>query len=70
MKKQEFDSLKQKTKEELIELVVKKEQEVVKTQDDMFRGRVKNIRTVKILKDDIARLKTLITEKEARGIQK
>lgn len=66
MKKQERESLKQKTREELEKLVAEKQKEAAKAQSDMFRGKIKNLRSVKTLKDDIARIKTWINDRKER----
>ncbi|MEK7521256.1 MAG: 50S ribosomal protein L29 [Patescibacteria group bacterium] len=64
MKTKDKKALKEKNIAELEKLLIDKEQEVIKTRADMFRGKIKNIRSVKNLKNEIARIKTLIREKQ------
>lgn len=64
MKTKEKQSLREKGIQDLEKILIEKEQEIIKARNDMFRGRVKNIRSIKSLRNEIARTKTYIREKE------
>lgn len=63
MKTKTFAEYTQKTPIELQKEVVVKKKELVKTALEYRKGTVKNVRTMRNLRRDIAQLKTLINEK-------
>jgi large subunit ribosomal protein L29 len=55
--------LKEKSKEELLELNRSYQKEIEGTMDDMFKGKEKNVKKVRNLRKDIARVLTVINQK-------
>lgn len=64
MKKRELQELRAKTVKELDELIKKVEEESVKLRVDKKAGKLKNVHQVVKKKHDLARLKTILKEKE------
>ena len=64
MKTKEFKDLKAKKIEELVKIVVAKKLEHALVKAKMAQGGEKNLKLAKNLRLDIARISTLITEKE------
>jgi len=64
MKPKDSKEIRTKTKAELEVLVAKTSQELVKWQFDLAAGRRRDASQFKIKKRDLARLKTILTEKE------
>mgnify|MGYP001125022654 CR=1 FL=1 len=55
--------LKQKTKEELQKLVTEKKEKLRQLRFDLVSGKVKNVREIRNLKKEIARILTLLNQK-------
>lgn len=64
MKKQELEKEKTKSKNELINQVMKQREELLDLKMQLFSGKVKNNRQVKNEKRNLAQLLTIIKEKE------
>ncbi|MBI2268061.1 MAG: 50S ribosomal protein L29 [Candidatus Blackburnbacteria bacterium] len=64
MKRSEFKTLKEKTHDELAQMVRIKQLEISKARMEFLVGKVKNVRLVKNLRHGLARVKTLMREKE------
>jgi ribosomal protein L29 len=64
MKKRDYTDLKGKTVKELIKLASSKRSEAVKKKMQVLGGKEKNIKTYRNLRADIAKILTLIREKE------
>ena len=64
MKKKEFNQLREKDVKELAKMVLAKKSELEKARMKMFGGKEKNLKVVKILRSEIAKILTLIREKE------
>ncbi|MGB9706847.1 MAG: 50S ribosomal protein L29 [Microgenomates group bacterium] len=64
MKKKELQELRTKTKREILELIRKTEEELVKLRLEKEAGRLKDVHLVTKKSDDLARLKTILKEKE------
>lgn len=64
MKKNDLNNMRKKKKEDIEKTLVKKLEELEKTKMDMSLGQESNLKKVKMLKKDVAQLKTLIREKE------
>jgi len=64
MKKSELNLLRQKDLKELRGLVEEKKKEAVKLFAKIKSGKEKNVKSLKILRKDIARILTIIREKE------
>ncbi|HLB51688.1 50S ribosomal protein L29 [candidate division WWE3 bacterium RIFCSPHIGHO2_12_FULL_38_15] len=56
--------LRNKSEKELKDLIQKTAKELEDVVTDVIKGKEKNIRKIRPLKKDIARLKTLLSEKE------
>jgi len=69
MKKKELKQLKEKDKKDLEKMVGQKKIDLIKAKADIIAGREKNLKKVKNLKDEIAQVMTLITEKEILEIE-
>ncbi len=63
MKKKELNQLKEKSPEELKELLAKAKLEALKMKMEQLRGKVKNVHTYLIKRKEIAKITTLINEK-------
>lgn len=57
------EELRKKTKEELEKLLAEKREKRVKLRFDLKTGKVKNIREIREIKKDIARILTILKEK-------
>lgn len=66
MKRKTIDELHKKSREELIKELVVKQSELNKLILELSVGKVKNTRREVILKDDIARILTIMKEKEIK----
>lgn len=64
MKKKDFKDLKEKSIKDLKKMVFEKKSEVGKKSMETLSGKEKNPKLVRNLKRDIARIMTLISEKE------
>ncbi len=67
MKTKDRQSLREKGLPELEKILGDMQKEIVKTKTDMFRGKIKNLRTVKSARVDVSRIKTWIREKQLKG---
>lgn len=66
MRKKELNQIRTKSKEELEKLLGEKKKELANLTAEMSSGKHKNVRARKSLRRDIAQLKTVLIEKEAR----
>lgn len=64
MKKKDLQELRAKTIKELKELIRKAEEELVGLRIDKEAGKLKDVHKVAKKSDDLARLKTILKEKE------
>ncbi len=64
MKKKEIQDLRHKTIEELKALVKKSQEELLKLKLDKEAGKLKNVHLIETKRHDLARIKTLLREKE------
>ena len=64
MKKKDIQALHDHSVEKLRELLIKAQAELVKLEADLGAGRVKNVHQVKTKRHDLARIKTILREKE------
>lgn len=64
MKKKEFNQLREKDRKELTKMVLGKKSELEKVRMKMFGGKEKNLKVGRILRVEIAKILTLIREKE------
>jgi len=64
MKKKELQELRTKTKKELAELIRKIEEELVRLRIEKEAGKLKDIHLVTKKGNDLARLKTILRQKE------
>ena len=62
MKNSELKKLKSKSKEELDKLLLDSSKKLQDLQFNLAAGKVKNVRSVRALKKDIARILTLLNE--------
>jgi len=62
MKTAEFKRLKSKSKEELYKLLIDSSKKLQELKFNLAAGKVKNVRSVRALKKDIARILTLLNE--------
>lgn len=60
MKRKELNSLKEKTKEELTEILKKLKLEALKTKMEITRGKIKNVHLYLTKRKQIAKILTLI----------
>lgn len=67
MKKKQIVELHSKSKKELQELMKKTQQELMKLRTDLGAGKLKNVHQIKAKRHDLARVKTIIREKELAG---
>lgn len=65
MKKKDFNQLKEKTIEELNELLAKAKLEALKIKMEQMRGKVKNVHLYLMKRKEIAKMMTLINEKKS-----
>ncbi len=61
MKRKNISALHSKTKEELIKELVTKQKELTKMVTEKGLTRIKNTRLMRILKDDMARIQTVLS---------
>ena len=59
-----IQELHKKTKEDLSQILREKREKLCQLNFDLSSGKVKNIREIRMIKKDIARIKTLIKERE------
>jgi ribosomal protein L29 len=64
MKRKDFAELKEKTKVELTKLVVQKRMDATKKKMEILAGKEKNLKAYKNLRQEIAKILTLVKEKE------
>jgi large subunit ribosomal protein L29 len=64
MKNSELKQLKSKSKEELYKLLLDSSKKLQDLKFNLAAGKVKNVRSVRALKKDIARVLTLLNEME------
>ncbi len=64
MKKKELKELHQKSQQDLQGLMKKTQEELVKLKMDRKAGRLKNVRLPENKRHDLARIKTILKEKE------
>lgn len=64
MKKKEISQLHTKSSQELKSLIKKMEEELVKMRIDLKSGKLKDVRAVLKKRRDLARVKTVLGEKE------
>lgn len=64
MKRKEIQELAKKTLPELKEMLREIRQNLLKTKMDLAGGKTKNIRAVAKMRDDLARVATVIRQKE------
>jgi ribosomal protein L29 len=64
MKRKDFTELKEKTGAELIKLAGKKKTEATKKKMEILAGKEKNLKAYKNLRQEIAKILTLVREKE------
>ena len=64
MKNSELKQLKSKSKEELYKLLLDSSKKLQDLKFNLAAGKVKNVRSVRALKKDIARILTLLNEME------
>ena len=64
MKKKELKELHQKSQQELQNLMKKAQEELVKLKMDRKAGRLKNVRLPENKRHDLARIKTILEEKD------
>jgi len=62
MKNSELKQLKSKSKEELYKLLLDSSKKLQDLKFNLAAGKVKNVRSVRVLKKDIARILTLLNE--------
>lgn len=67
MKIKDLQNLRTKDAKELYNLVKQKEVEYLKSKTEIKVGREKNLKKVKVIRKDIARILTIIKEKEIIG---
>jgi large subunit ribosomal protein L29 len=67
MKKQEFQSLKQKTDKELKEMLSTLKKEINKLRLEMALRKVKNVSSVGQKKKDVARILTVLKERKLKN---
>lgn len=68
MKKKQLEELHGKTIKELKDLAKKTQEELVKLRTDLGAGKLKNVNQIKFKRHDLARIKTIIKEKELGGL--
>jgi len=64
MKKKDLAELRTKSKEELKKTLKEAEVSLLKLRMDLGAGKTKNVRAISRKKDEIARIKTIMREKE------
>lgn len=67
MKKKQLVELHTKSIKELKDLAKKIQEELVQLQTDLGAGKLKNVNQIKFKRHDLARIKTIIKEKELMG---
>lgn len=67
MKKQERKTIRDKSLKELEKMAVEKAGEIQKARAELTVGRHKNVRIVKTLRLSLARIKTILRERELKG---
>ncbi|OGY08347.1 MAG: 50S ribosomal protein L29 [Candidatus Blackburnbacteria bacterium RIFCSPHIGHO2_01_FULL_43_15b] len=68
MNKKAKNELKEKSVQDLKAMVGEKVKEIAKTRVDFMKGSIKNVRRVKTLRDELARIKTFLNAKEKGGL--
>jgi ribosomal protein L29 len=64
MKKKDFTELREKSAIELIKLAMKKKTEAAKKRMEILAGKEKNLKAYKNLRSEVAKILTLVREKE------
>lgn len=64
MKKKQLEELRNKTEQELKDLIKKAEEELVKLKMELGAGKLKDTQAVNRKRHDLARVKTIIKQKE------
>lgn len=64
MKKKDFTELREKSAAELVKLAMQKKSEAAKKQMEILAGKEKNLKLYKNLRVEIAKILTLVREKE------
>lgn len=64
MKRKDFSELKEKSRQDLSKAVSKKRSDAAKAKIEIVSGREKNLRSLKNIRLEIAKILTLIREKE------
>jgi ribosomal protein L29 len=64
MKKKDFTELREKSVIELIKLAMKKKTEAAKKRMEILAGKEKNLKAYKNLRSEVAKILTLVREKE------
>lgn len=67
MKRDELKSLRTKTQEELIKLAAEKRQGLAKLGAELSLGKHKNVKVVKNLRKELAKVLTILSEKKLEG---
>lgn len=69
MKKNELKKWRESSKQEIENKINELEKKLYETRHQLLLGQLKNYSQIKEIKRDIARLKTIIREKERKGIK-
>jgi ribosomal protein L29 len=64
MKRKDFIDIKSKTKEELMKLVAQKKTDAIKKKMEILAGKEKNLKAYRNFRREIAKILTLVREKE------
>ncbi|MBI2590709.1 MAG: 50S ribosomal protein L29 [Candidatus Blackburnbacteria bacterium] len=64
MNKKNKNELKGKSAEDLKAMVIGKTKEIAKARVDFMKGSVKNVRQIKTLRSELARIKTFLNSKQ------
>lgn len=67
MKRDELKSLRTKTQEELVKLAAEKRQGLAKLGAELSLGKHKNVKVVKNLRKELAKVLTVLSEKKPEG---
>jgi len=68
MKRKDIQELHGRSIKELKELMKKTQGELVQLRTDLGAGKLKNVHQIKMKRRDLARIKTIIREKELKGM--
>lgn len=67
MNKKTKNELKDKSIKDLMTMASEKEKEISKARIDFLKGSVKNVRRIKTLRDELARILTFLNAKSGKG---